>query len=36
MTITENNQILKGMDLMATQAKQEIFEKEEWQLITEE
>jgi len=24
------------MDLMATQAKQEIFEKEEWQLITEE
>ena len=36
VTITENNQILKGIDLIAAQAEQEILEKEEWQPITEE
>ena len=36
MTITENNQILKGIDLIAAQAEQEILKKEEWQPIAEE
>ncbi len=36
MTTTENNQILKKIDLIAAKVEQKILEKEEWQLIVKE